>query len=113
MEQGNTVESAGLHILCSQILIAIVCISCLICIQAQKDGVCLSSLSDNKILSLSKLKAFADAKLNVTQNIKVVFLRIDNIVGKEENAVYRHFLLFPQCFQKALSSSVSEVVIVW
>ena len=26
--------------------------------------------------------------------------RVENIVGKEENAGYQHFLLFPQCFQK-------------
>ena len=30
-----------------------------------------------------------------------VFDRIENIVGKGENADYQHFLLFPQCFQKA------------
>ena len=60
-----------------------------------------------------KLKAFADDKLNVTQNIKVVFNRIENIVAKEENAGYQHFLLFPQCFQKAFSSSTSKVIIVW
>ena len=58
-------------------------------------------LSDDKILGLPKLKAFADDKSNVTQNIKVVFHRIENIVGKEENAGNQHFLLFPQCFQKA------------
>ena len=65
------------------------------------------------ILGLPKLKAFADDKLNVTQNIAVVFHRRENIVEKEENAAYQHFLLFPQCFQKAFSSSGSEVVIVW
>ena len=27
--------------------------------------------------------------------------REENIVKKEENAVYQYFLLFPQCFQKA------------
>ena len=69
-------------------------------------------LTENKILGLSKVKAFADDKSNVTQNIKVVFHRIENIVEKEENAGYQHFLLFPQCFQKALSSSASKVVIV-
>ena len=58
-------------------------------------------LPDDKLLGLPKLKAFADDKLNVTQNVKVVFHRIENIVGKEENAGYQHFLLFPQCFQKA------------
>ena len=26
---------------------------------------------------------------------------VENIVGKAENADYQHFLLFPQCFQKA------------
>ena len=72
-----------------------------------------SPFTDNKILGLPELKAFADNKLNVTQNFKVVFHRIENIVGKEENAGYQHFLLFPQCFQKAFSSGGSKVVIVW
>ena len=70
-------------------------------------------LADDEILGLPKLKAYADDKLNVTQVMKVVFHRIANIVGKEENAGYQHFLLFPQCFQKALSSSASKVVIMW
>ena len=72
----------------------------------------LNPLSDDKISDWSKLKAFADDKLNVTQNIKVVFHRTENIVGKEENAGYQHFLLFPQCFRKVFSSSASKVVIV-
>ena len=69
-------------------------------------------LPDGKILGLPKLKAFADDKLNVSQNIKVVFHMIENMVGKKENAGYQHFLLFPQCFQKAFSYSASKVVIV-
>ena len=73
----------------------------------------INPLPDDKILDLPKLKAFADDKLNVTQNIKGVFHRIENIVGKEENAGYQHFLLFPQFFEKAFSSRVSKVVIVW
>ena len=28
-----------------------------------------------------------------------IFDRVENIVGKGENAGYQHFLLFPQCFQ--------------
>ena len=60
----------------------------------------LKPLPDDKILGLPKLKAFADDKLNVTQDFKVVFYRIENIVGKEENGGYQHFLLFPQCFQR-------------
>ena len=70
-------------------------------------------LPDDKMFALPKLKAFADDKSNVTQNIKDLFHRIENIVGKEESAGYQHFHLFPQCFQKAFSSSVSKVVIVW
>ena len=70
-------------------------------------------LPHDKVLGLPKFKAFADDKLNLIHNVKVVFHRIENIVGKEENAGYQHFLLFAQCFQKAFSSSVSKVVIVW
>ena len=70
----------------------------------------INPLPDDKILGVPKLKAFADDKLNVTLNIKVVFHRIENIVGKEQNAGNQHYLLFPQCFQKAFSSSASKVV---
>ena len=68
-------------------------------------------LSDDKILGFPKLKAFADDKLNVAQNVKVGFHRIENIVGKEENSGYQHFLLFPQCFQKFLFFSLQCVKI--
>ena len=70
-------------------------------------------LPDVKISDWSKLKAFADNKLSVTQNVKVVFHRIEDVVDKEENAGYQLFLLLPQYFQKAFSFSVSKVVIVW
>ena len=62
-----------------------------------------SRLLNNEILDQSKLKAFADDKLKVAQMAKFVVDKIENIVGKEENAGYQHFLLFPQCFQKASS----------
>ena len=58
----------------------------------------INPLPVDNILGLPKFKAFADAKLNVIQDIKVVLHRIENTVGKEENAGYQHFLLFPQCF---------------
>ena len=70
-------------------------------------------LPDDKMLALHKLKAFADDELNDTQSIKFAFNGKENIVRKEENAGYKHFLLFPQGFQKAFSSSASKVVIVW
>ena len=45
--------------------------------------------------------------------ITPVFDRVENIVGTGENAGYQHFLLFPQCFEKAFFSDVSKGVIVW
>ena len=59
-----------------------------------------NSSPNNKNLDWSKLKVFADNKINVTEKSKFVLGRIENIVGKGENAGYQHFLLFPQCFQK-------------
>ena len=60
------------------------------------------SLPNDKILDQSKLKAFADNKINVTQKLKFVSERTENILGKGENAGYQHFLLFPKCFQSLL-----------
>ena len=47
----------------------------------------------------TKLKAFADDKLNEAEMITSVFDRKGNIVGKGQNAGYEHFLLCLQCFQ--------------
>ena len=55
----------------------------------------------SKFSTGSELKACADDKMNVTEKLKFVLWRIRNTVGKGENAGYQHFLLFPQCFQKA------------
>ena len=40
---------------------------------------------------------------------------IENIVGTGENAGYRHFLLFPECFQNFLSVKVvlRAIGILW
>ena len=54
-----------------------------------------NSLPNDKILDWSNLKAFADDKINVTENLKFVLGRTENIMGKGENAGYQHFLLFP------------------
>ena len=62
---------------------------------------CLFNLLPNKILDWSKLKALADKKIKVTEKMKFILERVENITRKEENAGYQHFLLFPQCFQKA------------
>ena len=58
------------------------------------------SLPRDKILDWSTLKAFSDDKITGLQMPIFVFDRIENIVGKGENAGYQHFLLFPQCFQE-------------
>ena len=44
---------------------------------------------NNKFLDCSKLKAFADQKLNLANKIKLVLGRVENIVGKGENAGYQ------------------------
>ena len=70
-------------------------------------------LPNDIFLHLSKLKAFADDKINENEKLKFVLGRVENIVGKGENAGYQHFLRFPQCFQKASSLGSLIVVIVW
>ena len=60
-----------------------------------------NSLTNDRILDWSKLKALADNKVKVTEKLKIILGRIENIVRKGENAGNQHFLLFPQCFQKA------------
>ena len=59
------------------------------------------------------MKAFADDKINVTEKLKFLLERVENIVGKGENAGYQYFLLFPQCFQKDSYTGSLKVGIVW
>ena len=66
-----------------------------------------------KILDQTKLKAFADNKLNVTKIIISVLDTVENIVEKGEIAPDAQFLIFPQCFQKASFLDASKGVIVW
>ena len=91
----------------------------------QMMGPVLNSLPNDKILDWSKLKAFADEKINVNQKLKSVLAWVENFVGKEENAGYQHFLrkeenagyqhflLFPQRFRKAPFSGLLKPGIVW
>ena len=72
----------------------------------------LNSLASNKILDWSKLKAFADDRINVTGKLKFVLGSAQSIMGKGENAGYQHFLLFPQCFQKLAFSGSLKVWVV-
>ena len=82
------------------------------------------------MLDQSNLKDYADYKINLTyltnfdlgrvenplekgENSDFDLGRVENIVGKGENAGYQHFLLYPQCFQKASLSGLLKVGIVW
>ena len=62
----------------------------------------LNPLPDDTILGILNLKAFADDKLNVTQNEKVVCHRVENIVFKR---------LFSPEHQK--SSSCGKGLSIW
>ena len=53
------------------------------------------SLPNNKIVDWSNLKESADDKIYVTEKLKFVLGRVENIMGKGENAGHQHFLLFP------------------
>ena len=64
----------------------------------------INSLPHNKILDLSKLKAFADDKINVTNNSKFAYVRIKNYVGKGVNAGYL-------CFCKASFSRLLRLTL--
>ena len=69
-----------------------------------------SSLPFDTILDKSKLKAFADNKIYVIKKLKFVLGRVEKILGKGENAVYLHFLLF---FQNVYRSLLFRVVKSW
>ena len=69
---------------------------------------------NDKILHSSKLKTFADNKLKMTEMVKFVLDRFENIVGKRQNAGYQPFLLFPLCFLKAaFCRVVKSQVKIW
>ena len=72
----------------------------------------LNSLLNDKILDLFKFIAHADHKINVTQNPKYDFGKLENILGKGENAGYQHFLPFQKGFQKPSFSRSLKVGIV-
>ena len=94
-----------------------VCLS--MCLSVQNTSFCQSAgrginpFPDNKNLTWSKLKVFAVDKINIILMIISVFDRIENIVGKGENAVYQHFLLFLQCFEKTSFPDRSKGAVVW
>ena len=65
-----------------------------VCSLCNLDSNLVNSLPSDNILNQSKFKAFADDNINVTQKLKFVLEKTENIVGKGENAGYQHFLFF-------------------
>ena len=61
-----------------------------------------NSLSNYKILALSKLKAFAVDKSNVAKMVISVFDRVENIVGKRKKCWLTAFSPFPTMLSKAV-----------
>ena len=61
-----------------------------------------SSLPNDKILDLSKVKAFAADNLNVYQKLKFALGRVETIVGKGENAGTSIFSFSHNVFKRPL-----------
>ena len=72
-----------------------------------------NALPHDKFLDLSKLKAFADDKINVTEKLKFVLGRLENILEKRRKCWIPAFSPFPQFFRKASYTGLLKVVIVW
>ena len=65
------------------------------------------------IFGLDQIQSISRRKLNFVKIMISVFDTVENIMGKGENAGDQHFLLFPQCFQKASFPGSLKVKIVW
>ena len=48
----------------------------------------LNSLPNDKVSDWSEFKAFADDNINLIEKLKFIMDRVENDVGKRENAVY-------------------------
>ena len=63
----------------------------------------LNPFPHDKILDQSKLKAFADDKLNVTKMIISVFDRVENVAGKGEITCTSNFSFSHNVFKRLIS----------
>ena len=73
---------------------------------------CQSFTTYENIPVLYILKSVA-GNFNVTQTVKLFKDSVGKILGNRENALYQHFLLFPQYFQRASFPGSLKVGIVW
>ena len=74
---------------------------------------CLLTFFSRRLAQIESICRRQKKKKKLNKKFKFGLGRIENIVGKGENAGYQHFLLFPQCFQKPSVSGPLEVGIVW
>ena len=73
----------------------------------------LTRFPNDNFLEWFKLKGLTKGKIDVTEKLKFLLGRAENIVRKGENAGYQHFLLFQQCFQKAFFPGSLKVETEW
>ena len=66
-------------------------------------AICFNFAQSNILLSGKGLKASADVEINATQELKMIFIWLENMMGKEENAGYQHFLFPHHVFKWFLS----------
>ena len=59
-------------------------------------------MTNDKILNWSKLKAFADDKIDLNEKLKLVFERIENKVGKGEDILVSSNFSFSRNVFKSL-----------
>ena len=62
------------------------------------------------MLDWSNFKAFGNDKINVTQKLRYVYGRVENNVGKGENAGYQHFSFSHNVFTIGIVKSLDCVV---
>ena len=68
-------------------------------------------LPNDKILELSKFKAYADDKINATRSLNFVLGGVKNILGKRRKCWLPAFSPFPKMFSKALQKVSSSRVV--
>ena len=73
-----------------------------------------NSLPNDKIFRLFLIESICRRqKKKCELKIEICFGKGKKLLAKGENAVYQHFLLFPQCFQKSTIPGLLKVRIVW
>ena len=64
----------------------------------------INTLPNGKILDLSEFKAYADGKIDVTQNFEFCFRKGKKCFGKGENACSKNVFKRPQSFSRVVKS---------